>query len=271
MDDDYLVDLKKWQARSPSVLAEIQPAELFTLEFADVYKHLHDDLWWRIINLHGTLCTLEDLHDFPFEYLYPPGGMEFWDLVNENFLSMSIIILHGIVSDQVADAHTMNKFKNTIYNESWNDESLHNKFQETLKDCRFNKYIDSVANRVTEIRHNAIAHRLLDQQTGKPKEKLLGVNLREIKQLFYAVHGVFGAVSFGCSYMTLAGDLLPSTVGGKPTRTCLDEVLDAILKDSDWINEPEKDKWWQELRKHKSREDMQILNKWRNRIGLPNA
>lgn len=271
MIDNDLRDFEEWQAVSHPDLASRKPTELFTQEFAEVYERLHTDLWWRIIDLHGTLCSLELLKEFPFHYLYRPNGMEFWELVECNFLEMTIIRLHSIVNDQEHDAHTIRKFKNSINQEPWVDNNLRNVFRKSLRECKFDKRIDSVAESVRDIRHSAIAHRILDPKTGYPKNQLPEVSLQELRRLFNSIHRLFGVLSFGSSYVTLIGDLMPGMIDGQPTRTCLDEVLDAILKDSYWINEPEKNSWWQDCRKHKSSEELQFLNKYRKRIGLAKA
>lgn len=271
MPESDLLDLQKWQAASHPDLANREPIELFPQEFVQRYHRLHSDLWYRIVRVHGTICTLEQLEDFPFDHLYGPNGMEFWRLVAHNFLEMAIVLLHGIINDTGTDTHTITRFKNTIVKGPWLDEKMQDLLRQTLKDQKFDHRTNTIAERVKEIRHTYVAHRLMDAQTGLPDEKFARVELRELRDLFDEIHSLFGRLSFGSGYVTLAGDLMPGMVGGKPTRTCLDEVLDAVLRDSYFVNEPERDEWWSEVRKHKSNEELQLLNKYRKRIGLPEA
>ncbi len=271
MAENYLTDLEKWQAVSHRDLANRKPTELFPQDFAEAYQRLHNDLWYRIVRLHGTIYTLEQLEDFPFDHLYAPNGMEFWRLVVRNFLEMAIILFYGLISDTGDDAHTIRKFKNEVVKGPWLDQQMRDLCMQTLQERKFDKKTNIIAKRVQQIRHNAIAHRLVDMETGLAKEQLLGVKLQELRNLFDATHRLFGALSFGSAYLTLAGDLMPATVGGKPTRTCLDEVLDAVLRDSYFVNEPERDQWWHEMRKRMSPEELQLLNKYRKRLGLPEA
>ena len=99
-----------------------------------------------------------------------------------------------------------------------------------------------------------------------------GVSLDELWRMFRAAHSLFGSLSFGSAYVTLIGDLMPSTVGGQPTRTCLDEVLDAVLRQSYFVTQPERRaQWWAEDRKRKRPEVIQVMNDLRKRIGLPEA
>lgn len=222
--------------------------------------------------LHGTIHTLETLADFPFNYLYAPNHMEFWRLVGQNFVEMAIVLLHGLVNDEGRDTHTILKFKGEIATVNWLDANMRELFIRTLRDRKFDSHVESVGHRIKQIRDQRIAHRLIDKQTGYLKDQLAGVSLRELRDLFNAAHSLFGALSFGAGYITLAGDLMPGTTGGKPTRTCLDEVLDAVIRDSGVVNRPERrEQWWCMDREHMKSEELQIMNDLRKRVGLPKA
>lgn len=270
---DYASDLDLWQASSCSILAETKPEAIFAdEEFPEVYKRLHHDLWERMIRVHGTLHSLEELLDFPFDNIYGPQDMEFWRLVFSNFFDMTCVILSGMLDDHGQDTHTLSKFKNTILKKTWQDLELKEQYQEHIKKVKFDTEIRSVKDRIKEVRNHKIAHRLLDQDSGKPIEKVPGVNLDELWSLFRSVHKLFGAISFGSSFATLAGDLMYATVGGKPTKTCLQTVLEAVLRDSYFVNEPEKlAQWWESMREYKSTEELELLNLSRERVGLPPA
>lgn len=270
--DYYLTNLGKCQAQSHRELANIKPEELFEVGFVERYKSLHKDLWWRLIRVHGTLFTLEQLNQFPFDLLYAPSEMEFWRLVIENFVDIGILHLHGLAIDQKGDVHTLLSFKREIVKAPWLDSDKLELFMRILRERKFHKAVKSIADRVNVIRDSRIAHRLVDRQTGFPKEGLAGVKLEELWALFDGAHSLFGALSFGSAYVTLAGDMMPSTVGGEPRRTCLDGVLDAVLRDSFFVNEPERrPKLWAKHRKHSTPERLGIMNELRKRIGLPEA
>lgn len=142
----------------------------------------------------------------------------------------------------------------------------------TLKERKFDAHVSDIAQRVKKIRNNHIAHELMDRDTGAPKEVIAGISLEELWQLFDAAHSLFGALSFGAGYVTLAGDLMPGTVGGKKLRTCLERVLDAVLRDSSFVNRPERRaQWWPEERKHIDAHQLQVMNEMRIRVGLAEA
>lgn len=262
----------KWQATSHPELCKRKPEELFKPEFVERYKFLHNDLWLRFIQLHGTIYTLEQLEHFPFDYLYSPSDMEFWHLAKLNFFEMAIVILHSLINDQGNDSHTIPKFKNEIAKRPWLDESMCKLFRQTIKALKFNLSVSEISGRIKDVRDYYIVHRLVDNQSGYLKVKLKGVKLQEIRELFDASHSLFGALSFGGAYETLAGDQSPGMVGGKPTRTCLDKILDTVIRDSYFVNEPElKQLWWTDIRKRKAPEELKVLDELRKRVGLPEA
>jgi hypothetical protein len=149
---------------------------------------------------------------------------------------------------------------------------MHNVLMQTLRARKFDRGVESVGERVQDIRHHRIAHRSFDKQTGYLKHQLTGVSLRELRDMFDAAHSLFGALSFGSAYVTLAGDLVPGTVGGKPTRTCLDDVLDAVIRDSYFANMPERlAQWWPSYHQRMAAQESKTMNELRRRVGLLEA
>lgn len=269
--DYYLGNLDKWQARSHQNLVNCKPEEIFEKDFVAQYKRLHSDIWMRICSVHGTLFALCQLEGFPFEHLYAPGQMEFWRLVVENFLNSAGLTLHGLV-EKGKNVHSIPSFRDVVLQGPWLQPEQRDWLKETLKERDFDKRIKSIQERVRIIRNKHVAHRLIDKKSDSPRETLGTVSLRDLWQLFDATHSLFGALSFGSAYVTLLGDLIPGTVGGQPTRTCLDDVLDAVLRDSDFVNEPERrEQWWESDRKRMKPDDLQLMNDLRKRIGLPEA
>lgn len=269
---DHWRDLEKCQACSHPDLANRKPEELFEPGFADRYRRLHKNLWGRIIRVDGTLYTLGQLKEFPFDYLYSLNQMEFWRLVISNFLDTACLMLHALTNDTGKDVHSIRRFKNEILEARWLDQAKCSLLKQTLAERKFDNQVEDIAKRVTQIRNQRIAHRLYDTERGGFSKELAGVSLDELRQLFDVVKGMFGAISFGSAYATRAGDLMPGTVAGKPTRTCLDEVLDAVLRNSHFVNMPERDgQRWGVTRQYRDDEELKVMNDLRKRIGLPEA
>ena len=263
-ESDYLIDLKKWQASSHPILANSQPEELFEPKFAERYHLLHRGLFRRMTDLHGTLLVLRKLRDFPFDHIYGPLP-EFWRLVIENFVSMACIRICALMTDSGPDTLTLPKFKNKIFKTQWIDPEKCKLYRETLRHHKPENAVEEIVINVRELRNNEIAHSLIDKQS-------TGVRFDELLRLFDATHALFGALSFGSGYVTLSGDFTPGTIGGKPTKTSLDDLLDSVLRDSDFVNEPERESdYWSDSRLYCDKEHLKIMNQCRRRIGLPEA
>jgi hypothetical protein len=176
-----------------------------------------------------------------------------------------------LVSDPKPNAHTVRTFRERIVKAPWLRPEDRELFMQTLQERRFDSIVKAVAERVEEIRH-CVAHRFIDKNSGNLEKPKAGVNLKQLRLLFDATHLIFGALSFGASYITLVGDLTPTTVGGKPQPTCLDTVLTAVLRDSSFVNRPERRaEWWPMDRQYINPEELRLMNELRRQIGLPDA
>lgn len=52
----------------------------------------------------------------------------------------------------------------------------------------------------------------------------------------------------------------------------LDRVLDLVAKNSVLVNEPENPHGlWEAIREHRSKEELQFMNKYRRKFGMPEA
>lgn len=267
--EDLLGDLTKWQAFNHSDFEKRKPEELFAQPFLHHYHRLHSDLWDRIIRVHGTIQTLETMESFPFEHIYGPYDMEFWKLVYDNFFEMVIVLLHGLTNDQGSDKHTLSTFKNKISQANWLDHGLQDRYKKILRDYKTDSDVQRIGKYISTLRHTYIAHRLIEKSDGSLKETDDHVSLNDLRCVFDAIHKIFAAISFGGAYITLAGDQIPSMINGKPKQTCLDSVLDAIVKDCDLVHEPERNQYWAHFAKYKPSDEISNLNKLRLRIGLP--
>ena len=134
---DYLTDLKRWQAYSHLELANSKPEELFQVPFVRQYLILRQDIMIRVLRVHGTLLTLDQLLQFPFDFIYGPFEMEFWRLVILNFADMAILLLHGLANDKGADVHSLESFKDEIVQAAWLCPSKHQLFMQVLNERKF--------------------------------------------------------------------------------------------------------------------------------------
>jgi hypothetical protein len=182
------------------------------------------------------------------------------------------VILNGLVSDSGKDVHTLRTFKDQILTWKWLQPEKKECLTATLLECDFDPAVETIRCRVRVIRTNLIAHRLIDKQTGNPKKEIPRVYLDELWALFRAANRLFGALSFGEFYQTLAGDFAPAPEWLEATRNSLDRALDAIVRESPIVNMPERNPdVWRIRKRNLPQGYLATMNLVRKRIDLPEA
>lgn len=243
---------------------ERKPEEVLKPEFIQRYKELHLDIWYRLTRTNATITILEEIQNFPFQRIYAPIENIFWITVSWNFLHIAIVFLHALVEDQGKDAHTLNVFKNKVA--KWLKDGEREVYFKKLEDAKFSKSTKTILKKITDMRHQLLAHRLLDG-----KDYLLnpdGIVVSEIRSAYNDVEKLFHMCSFGAEY--ICNFYINGTVGGKPIEKDIDHLLNLIVKDSYWLNEPERDPTgWQYVKDAKAKGEIAELNKWREKLGLP--
>lgn len=245
------------------------PEEVFVNDFLPTYTQLHQDIWFRLIHVDANLQILETIGRFPLHHLYAPRDNIFWTMVFWNFVHMSVILLHGLVSDETKDAHTLLKFRNTVL-KHLRTNSFKLAYRERLNQTKLDKKLTPIRKKITSMRHEVVAHRFLDTQGRLESPHIEGVSISELRKVFDDIKRLFEACCFGCEYFTTLYP--PATVGGKPVKKDIEELLELIIKNSYWLNQPERRApFWQQIKPHKPIENIEELNKWRTKFNLPPA
>jgi len=245
-----------------------KPEDVLKKEFFEQYKELYEDIWQRLTHVGTTIIILERIESFPFwDRFYSPQDNIFWTMVYTNFMYVAIILLHGLTKDNVSDTHTLVNFKNKIL-ANLNEESMKAEYQKKLKTAKLDTSLNDIHDKITEMRHKIIAHRLFDKNDKNKLQSVKRVTLPEIRQVYNDIEKLFRVCSFGSRYLTTY--YIEGTCGGKPIEKDIDHLLDLIVKDSYWLNEPERRPLdWEALKKTKSSEEILELNQWRKKFGMP--
>ena len=246
-----------------------KPKDVIKPEYVEAYAALHKDICDRLTHLNTNITILETIQNFPFHHFYAPHENIFWTMVYWNFLHMSEVLLYTLVSDDGKDAHTLLKFKSTVLKHLLT-ESLKTAYHKKLSETKLSKQLKPIRKKIAEIRNAVIAHRLLDEQGCLRADKISGVSLSELRAVFEDVEKLFEACCFGSQY--ISNLYTGGTVGGKPVEKDIDNLLDLIVKDSYWLNEPECNKpFWPAIKQHTDPQEVDELNVWRRKFGLPDA
>lgn len=243
-----------------------KPEEVLKSEFVQQYTELHEDIWHRLVEINTTITILEKIQEFPFSHFYYPRENVFWSMVYWNFTYTSVVLMYALVNDENENRLTILKFRDFLSKDWLKD----NEKQEFYKRAgKFNSgNIKQVCNKIADMRHKIIAHRIINPDGTLPK--VTGVTLSEIKKIFNEIETLFRACCFGSEYVTSL--YLNGTCGGKPIEKDIDHLLDLIVKDSYWLNEPERNPIsWQCVKPQKTKEELAQLNMYRQKFSLPPA
>lgn len=244
-----------------------KPEEIFVTDFLPTYTQLHQDIWFRLIRVDANLQILETIGRFPLHHLYTPQNNIFWTMVFWNFIHMSVILLHSLVSDESKNAHTLLKFKNTVLSHLRTD-SLKLAYREGLNQTKLNKQLAPIRKKIIRMRHELIAHSFLDTQGRLEAPHIEGVGISELRKVFEDTKQLFEACCFGCEYFTTLYP--PAVPGHKPHEKDVEQILNLIVKNSYWLNQPEcRAPFWQQLKPYKSIGYIEELNEWRTKFNLP--
>ncbi len=237
--------------------------------FIPTYIQLHQDIWYRLICVDANLQILETIGRFPLHHLYAPQNNVFWGMVFWNFVQMSVMLLHGLVSDNTKNAHTLPKFRNTVLNHLRTD-SLKIAYRKSLNQTKLNKQLVPIRNKISHMRNEVVAHRFLDTKGRLKAPHIGGVSISELRKVFEDIKRLFEACCFGSEYVT---SFYPPLVPGyKTTEKDIEEILCLIVKNSYWLNQPERHApSWQHIKPHKPIKDIEELNKWRTKLNLSPA
>lgn len=247
-------------------ISDKKPEDVLKSEFIQKYKELHEDIWHRLIETNTTITILETIQQFPFHHFYPPQENVFWTTVFWNFIYVAIVFIHSIVNDQSKNVHTLPRFKNNV--RQWLKDSEKPEYDNNLKKANFDNITKSILKKTSDIRRQLLAHRLFDKTGFLSKPE--GVKVSEIRHAYNAIEEIFLTCSFGSEYVTTF--YLDGICAGKPIEKDIDHLLDLIVKDSFWLNHPDiKKQYWKDERQHISEEELQELNNWRKKFGLPPA
>jgi len=246
-----------------------KPEEVFTPDFLPTYTQLHHDIWRRLIHVDANLQILETIVRYPLRHLYAPQNNIFWPMVFWNFVHISVVLLHSLVSDQTKGAHTLPKFRNSVLNHLRTD-SLKSAYRKRLSQTKLDNQLDIIRKKIASMRHQVVAHRILDAHGSLIAPRLGGVSVPELRKVFEDIKRLFQACCFGSEYFTSLYP--PKAPEHKPPEKDIEKILNLIIKNSYWLNQPERRApFWDIQKRYRTLADIEELNLWRKKFGLPPA
>jgi hypothetical protein len=224
----------------------------------------------ELVELNVILYLAEKIVDFPFDLFSHPDKTVFFSTVMRSFHDSAVLIITRLITDQKGDLFTFRHFKNRV--RELVTPEFRSSFEARLKKARFDREIDILLEKVKELRRNRIAHTTQDLMTGSIL--VSRPTLSELKVLRDALNSLLDALSFNVEQTMLPHAYDPNIVHAADGnhKTDIEEVLDSIAKDSHLLNMPDKyPERWRNRRRQFSEENINQLNFYRRKFGLPDV
>lgn len=223
----------------------------------------------EIVPLNVNIFLCEKIISFPFGLLFfRQEEYMFFRTVISNFQQVNLLTIARIAADQASrkEPNTLPSFKNWVLENvrtEYKDE-----FQKTIKDIRFDKKTKKLLERVTSLRNGRLAH--LDREYDNFAQDVL--DFEETKHLRDILNSLLNVLSFDVGRKMLPVNYLSHVdyPKGIDNRCDIERFLDAFAQESSLIHAPEKNQYfWDDYRKNLSQDDIDIINKYRGKCGLP--
>jgi len=238
--------------------------EALKAECVAEYETLHADIYHRLIHVNTSIEILETIASFPLKHLFAPDD-PFFAILYWNFTYTCVVLLHALLEG--SEPCGILTFKNRLRRD-WLPEHEQQALKDRLGTARFTEKARRIKQRATDMRDKVIAHR--DPAVVSGLFEIPGLSISDLRVLYSETEVLFAACCFGTEYVTTLYS--SGTVGGRPVETDIERFMRLLLRDSEWLMEPEKDgAWWPEMRKRMSQTDLNEFNRWRVQLGLPEA
>ena len=233
------------------------------------YKKLSAAMWDQLVYLRTSLYLLRKLAEFPLRQFASPDDQWFFTVVRRALYEAVVLGVAKLMTDTGDDALTINQFRNRVM--TMLQPKLVESFRKQLRETRFDKARNELRDRAEHLRDTRVAHHLPLKEG--PKGADLSLDFEQLEALVSEAEKLYRPLLFGASAKFLPLPYDPAVrASNPPTETDIERILRLFARDSYILNEPElKARWWPTLRKRKTEEEIEFINSWRKRVGLPEA
>lgn len=247
------------------MLNELSPNEILEATWLTSYEENIEVLWQQLIKLNLSIHALKKLISFPFDF-FETTPQHFWKLVVNSLFETCVMTLWRVAVDTDENILTLQKFKNQIC-QHVQDEKYRILLKDSLRQRNLNSEIKFLGPKIAEIRHNFIAHLNILQHTVPASSWFSQEPLvfSEIEQYQKIVNEYFEVLCFKNFRALLPWEYLSDDASNDE----IDNLLTNIARHSTLINTPEKNPYlWPGIRDSLTESQLEILNKYRSKVGL---
>jgi len=248
----------------------MQLSDVIEASWLEEYEKQQNAIWWQLVNLNNNLFLIERIEEFPFN-VFLPLGRTFWTLTKKALLETCVMIIWRVILDTDSESLTLRRFKNQIL-QHLHDPKMKQQLGTHLKNSHFENKIAELESKVTEIRHNYLAHLNKEMNTHPSPQEITEhpLAIAEIKDILNASEGLFDALclnhGFHLWYMEYSNSVR------EKRETDIDRLLDSVARDSAILNSPERDPaGWNYAKRNYPEDWIAIVNEYRRKFGMDEA
>jgi len=256
-------------------LREVAPEDLIESSWLKKYKQNIEALWWQLVRLNSSIFVLEKMFAFPFDLFQPPPPpRHFWNLTEIALFEACVMIVWRVaVDNSFGEGLTLQQLKNEIF-QHLREENHRDQFRKALKEIGFESATSTFRPKIKEIRHNYIAHFNLGRRVNPTPEQIRQRTLlfSELKKCCDTLNSFFDLLCFSHQRAVLPIEYHPDVLhpAGVDRRSDVELLLDSLARDSFFLRFPEEDPdFWSLYRKNLTERQIETLNQYRAKFGLP--
>jgi hypothetical protein len=256
---NYIFDLSHLPPRV--VMQDTESLEYYDQAMRAYHFHLYE--------LNTTMFILDKMAKFPIFTFVTADKTVLYRQTYRCYLHTAIVDLNMVLNsgsniDILTFAGQVIKRVKPVF-----EVSMRKRITQAKLDVDYKHLKPTLVQRLIELRNKVIAHfeegRFTDPNFGN---KLM-LDLNDLHTLHQVVNSFFKELTFGTDYQLWPPEYNPNITRFHPYEPDIDELLDAIARNSDRLNMPEKNPLqWEYLRAGLSPQKLAAINEYRKKFGM---
>ncbi len=254
------------------MIEEISANDVIGKSYIHEYEKQLECLWAELIGLNIRIFYIEKIDVFPLNLFLDIRDKNFWHTIKNSLLEGCISSIYRIGVDQGEDTLTLKKLKNNIFKNKREDidDNVEKWLRQNLSELNFDKRLAKFEDQVREIRHNYYGHLIYETNINPDLIKIqeIALYLDDIQEMLDIFLDLFNLLCF--NHMRSLWYWDHSENARKSNDTDIDRLLDLVAEHSHLLNAPEQNKdLWVLIRADYTDKEIEILNHYRSKLGMP--
>jgi hypothetical protein len=245
---------------------EIKAEDILETTYVGEYRKQLEALWIQLVSINANLFYIEKLESFRFDIFLNVDDGYYWQITKNALLEACISGIYRVGLDTGEDFLSLLKFRSNVFKHLRKDVGI--ELRKKIGSVKFEGELKEVERKIRDIRHHFYGHLQYDTHVNPDTMPPMLVNLAEIKHVFAELVRLFHQLGFA-EFWSLWYPC-HSENRRKNNDTDIDHLLDSVAKNSQLLNSPENNPdLFRLIREDMKAEEIQVLNAYRRKFGLP--